>query len=626
MRGFMCGIFGAINTSGFGLDSKCYIKIKKVAALSERRGSDASGFSFDSPNSYNVFKFVGKISKYLSEINFNFIDEKPTIFLGHTRLSTHGSVGDSENNQPALSENWSVFHNGIVTNYEESIRGTTFEKRSLDTYALVQALEKYWPNFAELQNYLSYLTGEITFVAYRVDGTVIAYTNVGNLFYSEEESVIYLASEKIFLEKVGFDKIFKLKTGTIWSIRDGKYNECSIHLKTFLPRDDFVKLPTPISNSRIADKIEQVFNLRKVQPFNRCTRCLLPSNFPKIEFDDTGECNICKKWKTPILKDMKNFRIQTKSSNKVLLNLSGGRDSCYALLKLIELGFEVVAFTYDWGFISTAARENMANLCGEFGIQHILVSPDLNKNRKLVSRVLQTWLAKPNLAVIPLLMAGDKPFHSESIRISKELGNLPIVQADHFIETTGFKAMLAGARVDFEMKSGGVNYRLNISSILRMAIQYSLFASKVKKFRFRVYKQLFNSFFVYYYLKHDFIRIFDYLTWDEAEMDSLLDMHGWKSNDRSHEARWRMGDSTAPMYNALYLWDLGYSENDAMLSNQVRAGLVSRADALAKLDILNSIDAEGIVQYLEILNVDPQLFCDFLEKGPQDQKIGRLLK
>jgi hypothetical protein len=108
-------------------------------------------------------------------------------------------------------------------------------------------------------------------------------------------------------------------------------------------------------------------------------------------------------------------------------------------------------------------------------------------------------------------------------------------------------------------------------------------------------------------------------------MDSLLDAHGWKSNERSHKARWRMGDSTAPMYNALYLWDLGYSENDAMLSNQVRAGLISRVDALAKLEILNSIDEEGIIQYLEILNIDPHLFYDYLEKGLQNQKIGRFL-
>ena len=210
-------------------------------------------------------------------------------------------------------------------------------------------------------------------------------------------------------------------------------------------------------------------------------------------------------------------------------------------------------------------------------------------------------------------MAGDKPFHSLSIKIAKERGNSPIIQADHYLETTGFKSMLAGARVDFNQTQGGVNYRLDFTSIIKMGIKYTNFVRKIKNHRSKVFLQMVKSFFVYYQLKHSFIRIFDYIPWDEKIIDKELSNLGWKSNARSHSAKWRMGDSTAPMYNSLYLLNLGYTENDAMISNQIRAGLISRKEGLDKLTKLNEVDAAGIVEYLDLLGVDHQLYLDYLQ-------------
>ena len=66
---------------------------------------------------------------------------------------------------------------------------------------------------------------------------------------------------------------------------------------------------------------------------------------------------------------------------------SGGRDSSYAIHFLKnKLKLNIITFTYDWGLITDLARRNISRLCGELGLEHILVSADLNKKRANVNK------------------------------------------------------------------------------------------------------------------------------------------------------------------------------------------------------------------------------------------------
>ena len=47
---------------------------------------------------------------------------------------------------------------------------------------------------------------------------------------------------------------------------------------------------------------------------------------------------------------------------------SGGKDSTYALAKLVEMGLSVYAFTLDNGFLSDGAKTNIAKVTGELGV------------------------------------------------------------------------------------------------------------------------------------------------------------------------------------------------------------------------------------------------------------------
>lgn len=103
----MCRILGAV---GRKLDSPF---IDNVFLESEHMGRDATGFWF--PNT-NIVKAPKKVSEFLPEVKDVFEEgiNNSHIFLGHTRLATHGKPEFNYNNHPIESENWIVVHNGVV--------------------------------------------------------------------------------------------------------------------------------------------------------------------------------------------------------------------------------------------------------------------------------------------------------------------------------------------------------------------------------------------------------------------------------------------------------------------------------------------------------------------------------
>jgi hypothetical protein len=295
-------------------------------------------------------------------------------------------------------------------------------------------------------------------------------------------------------------------------------------------------------------------------------------------------------------------------NRKVLVCLSGGRDSCYALHKVKELGLEPIAFTYDWGFISEAARENMAKMCGKLEIQHILVSPNLYKTRLNVRKTLNRWIKTRDVSLIPILMSQDKAFYFYANKIAKELGNIPIVLADHQFEKTNFKSLLAGSKEDsFNPKSGGLEYRLNYKNLFLMILHFTKSLFRNPSLIFLFIKQASISGFNYYLLPHNLIHIFEYLDWDESEVEEVLrKKYGWGVGIASTKQSWRMGDITSPFYNLIYRLKLGFDEHDTLTANLVRANKKKLSETISQTDSINN--AEQVFSYLKVLEIDPVIF------------------
>jgi tRNA(Ile)-lysidine synthase TilS/MesJ len=124
-----------------------------------------------------------------------------------------------------------------------------------------------------------------------------------------------------------------------------------------------------------------------------CSRCVLPDSFPGIEFDKEGECNYCRHMPPPDDQKKREYTkkfeglledVKGKYDYDVIMAYSGGKDSTYTMYQLAnKYKLNVLALTFDNGFISEKARENIIRMTDLCGATSIIIRPSFIKMKKV---------------------------------------------------------------------------------------------------------------------------------------------------------------------------------------------------------------------------------------------------
>lgn len=116
-----------------------------------------------------------------------------------------------------------------------------------------------------------------------------------------------------------------------------------------------------------------------------CAKCLLPEGKSGIAVAADGACNLCHYHdRQPEFFPRADERVaalaerfaQFKGLHRydALVGLSGGKDSTYVLYQLVrKYGLNVLAVTFDNGFLADTARQSAANIACNLGVEHIFV-------------------------------------------------------------------------------------------------------------------------------------------------------------------------------------------------------------------------------------------------------------
>ncbi|MCB0165297.1 MAG: amino acid adenylation domain-containing protein [Anaerolineae bacterium] len=124
----------------------------------------------------------------------------------------------------------------------------------------------------------------------------------------------------------------------------------------------------------------------------QCVRCGLPANYPKTHLNENKVCNYCLEFEQyreqaqSYFKSMDDLQLifdQAQSRRTgpydCLMLLSGGKDSSYVLYQLVEMGLNVLAFSFDNGYISDGAKANINRIVTELKVDHVFGStPAMN--------------------------------------------------------------------------------------------------------------------------------------------------------------------------------------------------------------------------------------------------------
>lgn len=130
----------------------------------------------------------------------------------------------------------------------------------------------------------------------------------------------------------------------------------------------------------------------------RCTLCIIPESFPGIKFDSEGVCSLCIKFKEqkeliPSLEKLQGKLNDIINENKLknlkyeaLVAFSGGKDSTFLIYTLKEkYGLNILAFTFDNGFMAEHSFVNMRNVLNALNVDHVIVRPRYDLVKKIFS-------------------------------------------------------------------------------------------------------------------------------------------------------------------------------------------------------------------------------------------------
>lgn len=662
----MCGIFGVITKKESGYSDQFLKKsLITLAKLSETRGKDSSGLCTlnHKGNSFDIVKGpipasqLLKREKVKSNIGSTFSKEnkdKLKLAFGHARLVTNGTQLEDANNQPVVKDDIICIHNGIVVNVDElwTEHPNLVRENEIDTEVLpaLIRMELTEGNSLELSVVKTinkvFGTASIAMTFSDLNKFVLA-TNNGSLYIiHNNKDIVYFASERAMLnglvkkmslkDTIGEFEFFQLRANNIFTLNfdyfsinrqaftdvvktsqsEKSINEKrSVHL--FSEKSLKKQISTVIdlneihlSSEAAKDQDMLIYPVEKIKKLKRCTKCILPETFPFIEYDEKGECNYCKNYKIknqarPLdeLRELVEPYRSKDGSPDCLVPFSGGRDSMYVMhIIKKELNLNPIAFTYDWGMVTDLARRNIARICGELGVENIIVAADIHWKRANIRKNIKAWLKKPALGMIPLFMAGDKFFFYYADKVKKQTGiDLNIWGINH-LENTDFKTGFGGLAPQFDKEK---IYSLSVKNQLKLFgfVGKNLIQSP-GYFNQSMLDSLGSFASRYVAPKKDYYHLFDYMQWDEKTIeDTIINEYKWETSIDT-KSTWRIGDGTASFYNYVYTLVAGFSENDTFRSNQIREGMLTREEGLKLVYDENKPRYNSLKWYLEIIGLD----------------------
>lgn len=124
-----------------------------------------------------------------------------------------------------------------------------------------------------------------------------------------------------------------------------------------------------------------------------CTKCVMPHTKPDLHIDDEGVCNACRSFEKREVIDwdarhkelmivLDKYRSANASSWDCIVPVSGGKDSTYQVVRMLQLGMNPLCVTATTCDLSDIGRKNIENL-KSLGVDYIEFSPNKKIRAKL---------------------------------------------------------------------------------------------------------------------------------------------------------------------------------------------------------------------------------------------------
>lgn len=333
-----------------------------------------------------------------------------------------------------------------------------------------------------------------------------------------------------------------------------------------------------------------------------CTRCILDDTVLGITFDEDGVCTFCHihdemNAKYPLNEntesELKKIVGKIKKSGRkkhydCIVGVSGGKDSSYTLIKVVELGLRPLVVHFDNGWNSDLAVQNIKNLCSKLNLDLYTYVADWEEFKDLQKSFL--------FASVP---DGEVP---TDYVITSVLHEIAIKEKLRYI-------------------IGGNSFRTEGIPPLTWTYQDPQYIRALqKKFGKKEITSfpIMNTFQFFYYSvikKIRWVRILYYLPYNEQEaVDYLTKNFNWKNYGGKHF------ESTYTKFFQSYILTRKFNIDKRKLhySALIRSNQMKREDALQKI-LTDPYDggAELLDYNLKKLDISEQHFEAIMNEAPK---------
>ena len=314
-----------------------------------------------------------------------------------------------------------------------------------------------------------------------------------------------------------------------------------------------------------------------------CTRCIYDERVPKIQFNETGVCNYCQmvdnlksQYHTGTPEGIKNFldiveEIKENGKNKkydCVVGVSGGTDSSFMIVKAIEWGLRPLAVHYDNTWNTAIATENISKVLGKLNVDlftHVVDNIESDD-------IFRSFF----IANVPEIDGPTDIALAETMYRAASKHGIKYVLEGHSFIAEGVSP-LSSAYVD-----GGYikDVHKKYGKIPMKTFPNMSFASFMKWILVKRIKK---------------IRPFWYLPYSKEEARVMLEKeYNWQYYG-GHHLENRM---TAFNHSVYFPQKFGIDQRNNSLSAQVRAGLISKEDAISEYSQPPYIE-EDLISYFK---------------------------
>lgn len=151
-----------------------------------------------------------------------------------------------------------------------------------------------------------------------------------------------------------------------------------------------------------------------------CKRCVMPETKPDLKIDEAGVCNACRAYeqrkeinwqerKEELKKILDRYRSKDGSNYDCVIPVSGGKDSHFQTLKILELGMNPLCVTASTCKLSAIGRRNIENL-KKLGVDYVEMTTNRLVRKKINRLALRqvgdiAWPEHVSIFTVPVRTA-----------------------------------------------------------------------------------------------------------------------------------------------------------------------------------------------------------------------------